>query len=106
MHKLPRTSVKAVGASQGPGPNTAVYAYFEKVGLDVEATRAQMSEALERRLAEAQALRAAAEAEERRTADALTRIRHDYKDGHLSAAEWRDFGTSSPRSVRPPAPRP
>jgi hypothetical protein len=21
MHKLPRTSVKAVGASQGPGPN-------------------------------------------------------------------------------------
>jgi hypothetical protein len=24
MHKLPRTSVKAVGASQGPGPNTAI----------------------------------------------------------------------------------
>jgi predicted RNA polymerase sigma factor len=24
MHKLPRTSVKAVGASQGPGPNAAI----------------------------------------------------------------------------------
>lgn len=24
MHKLPRTSVKAVGASQGPAPNAAI----------------------------------------------------------------------------------
>jgi hypothetical protein len=35
----------------------AVYAYFEKVGLDVEATRAQLSEAVDRRLAEVRALR-------------------------------------------------
>lgn len=71
--------------------DAAVYAYFEKVGLDVEATRAQVDEALERRLSEARVLREAAEAEERRAADALTRIRRDYTEGRLSACEWRDF---------------
>jgi site-specific DNA recombinase len=86
---------KPEGCSQPPVQreeiDAAVYAYFEKVGLDVEATRAQMGEALERRLAEAKALREAAEAEERRAAEALTRIRRDYTEGRLSADEWRDF---------------
>jgi DNA invertase Pin-like site-specific DNA recombinase len=71
--------------------DAAVYAYFEKVGLDVEATRAQLSEAVDRRLAEVRALRDEAEAEERRAVEAFSRIRRDYKKGQLSASEWQEF---------------
>jgi site-specific DNA recombinase len=71
--------------------DAAVYAYFEKVGLDVEATRAQLSEAVDRRVAEVRALREEAEGEERRAVEAFSRIRRDYKKGQLSASEWREF---------------
>jgi hypothetical protein len=59
--------------------------------LDVEATRAQLNEAVDRRVAEVRTLREEAEAEERRSVEALARIRRDYKGGHLSASEWRGF---------------
>jgi hypothetical protein len=61
--------------------------------LDVEATRAQLREAVDRRVAEVRALREEAEAEERRAVEAFSRIRRDYKRGQLSASEWRGFRT-------------
>lgn len=70
--------------------DAAVYAYFEEVGLDVEATRAAMAEAVSHRLAEAQALRQAAEREAQRADERLARVRRDYQDGKLDADDWTE----------------
>ena len=71
--------------------DAAVYAYFEQVGLDVEGTRKQLADARDRKLSEARALLAAAESEGQAAAERLERIKRDYANGELSAAEWRDF---------------
>lgn len=71
----------------------AVYSYFEQVGLDLEATREQLTVAMERKLAEARALCEAAEREAQHSAERLTRVRRDYTHGQLTAAEWRELRT-------------
>jgi DNA invertase Pin-like site-specific DNA recombinase len=71
--------------------DSAVFRYFEQVGLDLEATRAAIAEARDRKLAEVQALRAAAELEAQRAEERLRRVRRDYADGKLDADDWRDF---------------
>jgi DNA invertase Pin-like site-specific DNA recombinase len=71
--------------------DTAVYTYFEQVGLDVEATREQLAAATERKIAEVGALLEAAEGETSAAAARLARIRHDYASGELDVAEWRGF---------------
>jgi site-specific DNA recombinase len=71
--------------------DTAVYAYFEQVGLDVEATRQQLAEATERKVAELAALLDAAHREASASASRLARVKRDYASGELSAAEWREF---------------
>lgn len=71
--------------------DTAVYRYFEQVGLDVEATRRQLADARDRKLSEVEALHSQAEAEKRRAEERLARVRRDYADGKLSAEDWAEF---------------
>jgi hypothetical protein len=71
--------------------DTAVYSYFEQVGLDVEATRTAIEEGRDRRVAELSTLLAHAEAEAQRAAARLGRVRRDYADGRLEASDWREF---------------
>jgi DNA invertase Pin-like site-specific DNA recombinase len=71
--------------------DSAVYRYFEQVGLDVEATRLAVAEARDRKLVEVRALRDDAEREARRAEERLARVRRDYMDGKIDANDWREF---------------
>jgi hypothetical protein len=71
--------------------DSAVYAYFEQVSLDVEATRQQLASALERRVAEVKALLGAAEKEAREAEARLARVRGDYASGGLPLEDWLEF---------------
>jgi len=70
-----------------------VYRYFERVAVDVEATRAEMQEALDSRLSEVRALRDQASQETQRAQERLGRVKRDYMDGTISADDWNDFRT-------------
>jgi Recombinase/Recombinase zinc beta ribbon domain len=70
--------------------DAAVYAYFERVGLDVEATRAQVAESRDRKIAEVQTLMLDAEREAQLATERLDRVRRDYQDGKLDADDWRE----------------
>jgi DNA invertase Pin-like site-specific DNA recombinase len=80
MMPVPRAAVDA-----------AVYAYFEQVGLDVEATREQLAQAIERRVAEIKALLGGAEQEAREAESRLARVKGDYTSGGLPLADWLEF---------------
>jgi DNA invertase Pin-like site-specific DNA recombinase len=71
--------------------DSAIYAYFEQVGLDVDATRAQVAGARDRKLKEVQALAEQSLGERRRAEERLDRVRRDYADGKLSAEDWAGF---------------
>jgi len=71
--------------------DSAVYAYFEQVGLDVEATRRQLAEARDRKLAELNGLLKAAEQQAQQAHERLARVRRDYVDGKLDAEDWQTF---------------
>lgn len=71
--------------------DTAVYRYFEQVALDVEATREQLTAAVERKRAEVLALCDGAEREAQQAAERLARVKRDYPHGELTAAEWREL---------------
>jgi DNA invertase Pin-like site-specific DNA recombinase len=71
--------------------DTAVYAYFEQVGLDVEATRKQLATALGRRVTEVQALLDVAEKEARLAEERLARVKGDYSSGGLPLEDWIEF---------------
>ena len=71
--------------------DTAVYSYFEQVGLDVEATRRQIEQARDRQLAEVRALREEAERELARTEESRERVERDYLSGALSADSHERF---------------
>jgi hypothetical protein len=71
--------------------DTAVYRYFEQVGLDIEATRRTIADARDRKLTEIRALREQAEREVRLADERLARVRRDYTDGRLVAEDWREF---------------
>jgi site-specific DNA recombinase len=68
----------------------AVYAYFEQVGLDVAATRQALAEARDRQLAEIRELASEAQRERRRSQERMARVRRDYQDGRLEAADWSE----------------
>ncbi|HEX3241132.1 MAG TPA: recombinase family protein [Solirubrobacterales bacterium] len=68
-----------------------VYRYFERVAVDVEATRAELAEALDARLAEVRALRGNASQEAQTAQERLDRVKRDYMDGTLTAEDWADF---------------
>lgn len=71
--------------------DTAVYAYFEQVGLDVEATREQLAAAIELRVAEVKGLLAGAEREAREAEARLARVKGDYSSGGLPLEDWLEF---------------
>lgn len=81
--------------SMAPQPrepiDSAVYAYFEQVGLDAEATRLELAEAAARRAGEVRALLEAAEKQADLAAERLSRVKGDYLAGELTAAEWHEF---------------
>jgi len=68
-----------------------VFRYFERVGIDVEATRAQLAAAQEGQVSETRALLTEAEGEADKARERLTRIERDYMDGELKAADWERF---------------
>jgi len=70
----------------------SVFAYFSQVGLDLEATRVQLQEARDKKLAEVGALLAAAERDAAEAAAAVDRIDHDYSRGKLDVDEWKRIG--------------
>jgi hypothetical protein len=67
------------------------YTYFEQVGLDVDATRAQLAESRDRKLSEVRALFIQAERAERLASEALTRVKRDYTRGAIAADEWHEL---------------
>jgi len=71
----------------------AVFIYFEQVALDLEAAREQLIAAADHRLSEVRALMEAAEKEAQKAAARLSRIKNDYANGELTAAEWRELRT-------------
>ena len=71
--------------------DSSVYSYFEQVGLDVEATRKDLSESRDRKLVEVRALFDQAQADQQRTRERLARVRRDYMDDKLSAGDWKSF---------------
>jgi DNA invertase Pin-like site-specific DNA recombinase len=71
--------------------DTAVYSYFEQVGLDVEATRAELAAAVDARVREIRSLRKGAERDEREASECLARVRRHFKKGKLSPDDWVEF---------------
>jgi DNA invertase Pin-like site-specific DNA recombinase len=71
--------------------DSAVFSYFEQVGLDLEATREQMGAAIEHKATEASALLDAARTEAAITTERIERVKGDYLAGELTAAEWRQL---------------
>ncbi len=68
----------------------AALAYFESVGLDLEAMRAEMASAVaEQREAADAALKRAGDAE-RGAAERFARVQRDYQDGKLDAEDWSE----------------
>ena len=67
-----------------------VFAYFERVALDVEATRAQVASARDSRLAEVRAMLEAAERSERKASEALARVKRAFYDGAIEPEDWKE----------------
>jgi site-specific DNA recombinase len=78
------------GAVQRATVDSAVLAYFERVGLDVEATRRELSERANRERAELGALRGQAERELARAEERLDRVRRAFQDGVIEPGDWAE----------------
>ena len=89
-----RSSGTAPGCTQGAvqraAVDTAVLAYFERVGLDVEATRAELVARADRERAELRGLRSQAERELVKATERLERVRRAFQDGVIEADDWAD----------------
>ncbi len=68
--------------------DSAVYDYFESVALDVDSTRATITEQANRQVGENEALREQAERDAAKADAALARIEGDYIDGKIGADAW------------------
>jgi hypothetical protein len=68
----------------------AVLHHFEEQAFDLDATKAQLATAWNRRLTEARALREQAEREAQEAEERYLRVRRDYQDGHIGASDWRE----------------
>ncbi|MGN6216148.1 MAG: recombinase family protein [Solirubrobacterales bacterium] len=69
----------------------AVLAYFEQVGLDLDATREQLRAAIGRKAEETGLLLEGARSEAGTTAAQLARVKRDYLNRDLTAVEWREL---------------
>lgn len=79
---------------QGPIPRRiidgAIYRHFERVGLDVEETRAAMEAASAGKVAEVRALAEAAERDVHKAADALARMKGYVTEGRIEPEDWNE----------------
>lgn len=71
--------------------DTPAYRYFERVGIDLEATRAQLASAQDNRVTETRALLAEAERDRQQARASLERVERDYLAGEIEAADWNRF---------------
>ncbi len=69
----------------------AVYAYFQGLEVDVEATKEQLAGARERKLAKTRELVDAAEQEAQEAQAGLARVKRNYVSAEITAAEWREL---------------
>ena len=98
--------------------DTGVFNYFRNIGLDLEATRAQIMAASEQKVAEVGGLHASAQHQAAKARELLGRVKADYLAGELTAGEWRELraelepaaeapiasANASPHSCRQPKP--
>lgn len=71
--------------------DAAILAYFAQVGVDFEATREALRDARHRQSDEVSALLARAEGAAAEVEARLERVKLDYTNGDLTAAEWREL---------------
>jgi site-specific DNA recombinase len=71
--------------------DSAVFDYFEKVAVDLEATKAQIENAISAKQVETGALLGDAKQLEAKRASSLKRVQQQFKAGDISAAEWREL---------------
>jgi DNA invertase Pin-like site-specific DNA recombinase len=64
--------------------------YFEKVALDIDATRRNLAAGISRRSEETRAAREQAEREESRAGERLARVRRAFQDGKITADDWAE----------------
>jgi site-specific DNA recombinase len=70
--------------------DSAVYGYFEQVGLDIEATRAQLADEHDRSVSEARELLAEAGRRERLAEEVLKRVQGHYREGRIEPDDWAE----------------
>jgi DNA invertase Pin-like site-specific DNA recombinase len=68
-----------------------VFRYFERVGVDIEATRAELASAQESRTAEVLTLREEARREAETARERRERVKRDYLEGRITAEDWSEF---------------
>jgi len=74
--------------------DSPAYRYFERVGLDLEATRANLATNQESRLDQVRSLLAEAERDADQARARLERVERDYLDGSIDAADWNRWRDS------------
>jgi site-specific DNA recombinase len=79
------------GAVRRRDIDEGVFAYFEQIAFDVEATREHVAAAIDQKVSEANALATTAETEAQEAAQRLEKVRRDYTHGELTAADWREL---------------
>ena len=70
--------------------DAALYRYFAEVSTDIEATRAQVAEAVGHKLEEVNSHLMQAEREQEKASDRLFRVRGDYQSGRIEADDWAE----------------
>lgn len=73
--------------------DVAIYDYFETVALDLNSTRALITQQAQQQIADSASLRTQAEREAQKAEAALARIEGDYVDGKISAEAWSRLET-------------
>lgn len=70
--------------------DAAAVAYFQNVGVDLDATREHVAQQIARAVADERTLREQADRQEQLARERLTRVRRAFQDGHLEAADWAE----------------
>jgi site-specific DNA recombinase len=71
--------------------DTAVFDYFKRVAVDLEATKKQLHDTINAKQIETEALLGDAKLLEGKRTASLNHVQQQFKDGEISAAEWRSL---------------
>lgn len=71
--------------------DAAVFSYFERMGLDLNATRVAVTGEASRKVSESASLLDQAQTEKSRATERLVRVRRDYAEGEISAGDWQSL---------------